>query len=104
MTGTDPDSSLRNKQDSTNSTKSKSFLAKRKVVSLEVSFTFSIHIMKIPFPKEGSPVGIINKHDKVKIKGIVITPTTTQEFGLSPGKDGFELGYSEEQPLLRTEY
>lgn len=99
MTGTDPDSSLRNKQDSTNSTKSKSFLAKRKVVSLEVSFTFSIHIMKIPFPKEGSPVG-----NKDKIKGIVITPTTTHEFGLSPGKDGFELGYSEEQPLLRTEY
>ncbi|KAF3597041.1 hypothetical protein DY000_02023470 [Brassica cretica] len=44
------------------------------------------------------------KHDKDKIKGIVITPTPTHEFGLSPGKDGFELGYSEEQPILRTEY
>ncbi|CAF1975936.1 unnamed protein product [Brassica oleracea var. botrytis] len=44
------------------------------------------------------------KHDKDKIKGIVITPATTHEFGLSPGKDGFELGYSEEQPILRTEY
>ncbi|XP_018442033.2 uncharacterized protein LOC108813859 [Raphanus sativus] len=60
------------------------------VGSLEVAITFSIPIIQIPFPKEGSTVGIINEHDKDKIKGIVITPATTHEFGLSPGKDGVE--------------
>ncbi|KAH0918089.1 hypothetical protein HID58_025749 [Brassica napus] len=69
------------------------FLSKRKGCKFRSFLTFSIPIMKIPFPNEASP-----------IKGIVITPTTTHEFGLSPGKDGFELGYSEEQPILRTEY
>ncbi|ESQ34303.1 hypothetical protein EUTSA_v10009401mg [Eutrema salsugineum] len=96
--GTGPDSSLREKQDDINSKPTK-------VVRGTVSITFSFPIIKIPAPNTDSKtVATINKLNEDKIQGIVITPTKTHEFGLSPGNDGIELEYSQKVPAPRTEY
>lgn len=76
-----------------------------KTVTGTVSITFSFPFIKIPFSsKDTTIVATINKLNEDKIKGIVITPTKTHEFGLSPGKDGVELEYSQQKPVVRIEY
>ncbi|CAH2033865.1 unnamed protein product [Thlaspi arvense] len=86
--GTDPDSSLRNKQDSLN------YERLSKTIRGTVSITFSFPFIKIPFSDKVSTVATINKLNEDKLEGIVITPTNTHhEFGLSLQK-----------PVLSTQY
>ncbi|CAA7036262.1 unnamed protein product [Microthlaspi erraticum] len=76
-----------------------------KIIRGTLSITFSFPFIKIPFSgKDSTIVASINKPNEDKIKGIVITPTKNHEFGLSPGKDGVELEYSQQKPVVRIEY
>ncbi|CAH8253488.1 unnamed protein product [Arabidopsis lyrata] len=87
---TSKDSSLGNKQDNINS-------VPRKIIRGTVSISFSFPIIKIqvPIPKPNITVADINQFNEEEMsKGIVITPTKTNEFGISLGNDGAELGYS----------
>ncbi|CAH8253489.1 unnamed protein product [Arabidopsis lyrata] len=87
---TSKDSSLGNKQDNINS-------MPRKVIRGIVSISFSFPIIKIgvPIPKPNITVAAINQlNEEEMIKGIVITPTKTNELCISLGNDGLELSYS----------
>jgi len=86
---TGEDSSLVNKQDNINS-------MPRKVIrgTVSISFSFPIIRIKVPIPKPNITVAERNQLNEEEIKGIVITPTKTNEFGLSLGNDGAELGYN----------
>lgn len=75
-----------------------------KVIRGTVSITFTFPIIKIPISKRGSKVAATNQLNENKIKGIFISPTNTQEFGISLGKDGAELGYNQQKPARRNEY
>ncbi|KFK44592.1 hypothetical protein AALP_AA1G278700 [Arabis alpina] len=66
-----------------------------KVIRGTVAFTFTFPIIKIPIVKTGSKVATINQLDEKKIKGIFISPTKTQEFGISLGQDSEEIGYNQ---------
>lgn len=87
--GTGEDSSLGNKQDNINS-------VPRKVIRgiVSISFAFPIIKIQVPIPKPNITVAERNQLNEEEIKGIVITPTKTNEFGLSLGNDGAELGYN----------
>ncbi|KAG7592889.1 hypothetical protein ISN45_Aa01g017410 [Arabidopsis thaliana x Arabidopsis arenosa] len=69
----------------------------RKIIRGTVSISFSFPIIKIQVPilKPNITVVDINQlNEEEMVKGIVITPTKTNEFGISLGNDGAELGYS----------
>ncbi|EOA37668.1 hypothetical protein CARUB_v10012260mg [Capsella rubella] len=98
--GTGKDPSLGNKQDNINS-------APRKIIRGTVSLSLSFPIIKIrvPIPNPNFTVAEENQLNEEEIKGIVITPTKTNEFGISlNGNGGAELGFSYQKPSPTTAY
>ncbi|XP_010477824.1 PREDICTED: uncharacterized protein LOC104756868 isoform X1 [Camelina sativa] len=97
--GTGKDSSLGNKQDTVNS-------APRKTIrgTVSISFSFPIIKIRIPIPNPNFTVATENQLIEEEIKGIVISPTKTNEFGSSLGNEGAELGFSYKKLAPTTAY
>ncbi|XP_010460276.1 PREDICTED: uncharacterized protein LOC104741181 [Camelina sativa] len=97
--GASKDSSLGNKQDNINSAPTKTIRG-----TVSISFSFPIIKIRIPIPNPNFTVATENQLIEEEIKGIVITPTKTNEFGISLGNGGPELDISYKKLTPTTAY